>query len=77
MRKYELMPYFVANGDGSFTEVKATVTNDKAKELKEKFGDLATDVVDEVLWAIKHEDNRMYYEIKFWNEVKTNLNTTN
>ena len=47
----------------------------KVIELEEKFGNLAIDVVNEVINAIKHEDNKMYYEIKFWNEVKNILET--
>ena len=30
-------------------------------------------VVDEIIDAIKHEDNRMYYEIKYWEEVKQEI----
>ena len=29
--------------------------------------------VDEIIDAIKHEDNRMYYEIKYWEEVKQEI----
>jgi hypothetical protein len=29
--------------------------------------------VEEIIDAIKHEDNRMFYEIKFWQEVKTEI----
>lgn len=46
-----------------------TQPKDKAAELKTKYGELAIDVVNDVLNAIKHEDNVMYYEIKFWNKV--------
>jgi hypothetical protein len=60
---------FEVNDDGSFLENKATKPEDKAAELKTKYGELAIDVVNDVLNAIKHEDNVMYYEIKFWNEV--------
>ena len=29
--------------------------------------------VDEIIDAIKHEDNRMYYEIKYWEKVKQEI----
>jgi hypothetical protein len=62
------------NNDGTFSENKVTNPEDKADELKTKFGELAIDVVDEVISAMEHEDNGMYYEIKFWTEVKEILN---
>jgi hypothetical protein len=62
---------FKLNDDGSFTENK--VSDAKANELKTKFGELAIDVVNEVLGTIEHEDNRMYYEIKFWTDVQSVL----
>lgn len=70
MTKVNTMHSFTLNDDNSFTENKVTLPKDKADELKTKFGKLAIDVVQEVIGAIEHEDNRMYYEIKFWNEVK-------
>jgi len=45
----------------------------KATELRTKFGELAIDVANEVIEAIEHEDNRMYYEINFWKNVKSSL----
>lgn len=59
---------FKLNDDGSFTENKVSDAKEKATELKTKFGELAIDVVNEVLGAIAHEDN---YEIKFWTDVKS------
>lgn len=64
---------FTLNDDGTTTENKVTVATEKATELKTKFGELATDVVNEVLGAIEHEDNVMYYEIKFWTDVRNAL----
>lgn len=61
---------FTLNNDNTFTENVLAKGQDKADELKTKFGYLALDVVNEVLDAISHEDNVMYYEIKFWNSVK-------
>lgn len=61
---------FTLNDDNTFTENKTIESEDKANELKTKFGDLAIDVASEVLSTIEHEDNRMYCEIKFWTEVK-------
>ena len=73
MDKVNVINSFVLNDDRSFTENKATDVNDKANQLKSKFGDLAIDVVNEILGAIEHEDNVMYYEIVFWNDVKNSL----
>lgn len=64
---------FKLNEDGTFTENKPTQAQDKVQELKTKFGELAIEVANEVLNAInaiEHEDNVMYYEIKFWTDVK-------
>lgn len=69
--KVNTMHSFTFNEDGTQTENKATDPKAKAEQLKTKFGELATDVVEEVIQAIEHQDNVMYYEIKFWNEVKT------
>ena len=70
------MHSFTFNEDGTQTENKVTEPKDKADELKTKFGELAINVAEEVIGAIEHEDNRMYYEIKFWNEVKGLLAVT-
>jgi len=72
--KINTIPSFKLNEDGSFTENKVTDMNEKATELKTKFGELAVDVVDEIIGAIEHEDNVMYYEIKFWSSVRDVLN---
>jgi siderophore synthetase component len=61
---------FKLNDDGSFSENEVTDVKEKATELKRKFGELVIDVVNEIIGAIEHEDNVMYYEIKFWNDVK-------
>lgn len=71
MTKVNTIHSFKLNDDGSFTENKVTDANEKATELKAKFGELAIDVVNEVLNAIEHEDNVMYYEIKFWTDVRS------
>jgi hypothetical protein len=73
MTKVNTIHSFKLNDDGSFTENKVSDANEKANELKTKFGELAIDVVNEVLGAIEHEDNVMYYEIKFWTDVKSVL----
>ncbi len=49
--------------------IEKTPAEDKAIELPNKFGSLASDVAQEVLNAIKYEDNIMYFEIIFWEEV--------
>lgn len=64
---------FTLNEDGTATENKVTRVDEKAIGLKTKFGELAIDVVNEVLGAIEHEDNVMYYEIKFWTDVRSAL----
>jgi hypothetical protein len=74
MKEVNTIHSFVFNDDGSFTEKKVSDANEKANELKTKFGELAIDVVNEVLGAIEHEDNVMYYEIKFWQKVKQEIN---
>ena len=68
---------FDVRNDGSFSENKVLNTDEKANELIGKFDHLAIDVVNEILDAIKHEDNVMYYEIKFWTEVKNILQLNN
>lgn len=73
MSKVNTIHGFKLNDDGSFTENKVPDAKEKANELKTKFGELAIDVVNEVLSAIRHEDNVMYYEIKFWTEVQSVL----
>ena len=73
MTKVNTIHSFKLNDDGSFTENKVTDATEKATELKTKFGELAIDVVNEVLGAIEHEDNVMYYEIKFWTDVRSVL----
>jgi len=73
MTKVNTIHSFKLNDDGSFTENKVTDATEKATELKTKFGELASDVVNEVLGAIEHEDNVMYYEIKFWTDVRSAL----
>ena len=73
MTKVNTIHSFKLNDDGSFTENKVTDVTEKATELKTKFGKLAIDVVNEVLGAIEHEDNVMYYEIKFWTDVRSAL----
>ncbi len=73
MTKVNTIHSFKLNDDGSFTENKVSDATEKANELKAKFGELATDVVNEVLGAIEHEDNVMYYEIKFWTDVQSVL----
>ncbi len=70
MEKVNTMHSFTFNQDGTTTENKVTEPKAKAEQLKMKFGEFAIDVVNEVIGAIEHEDNVMYYEIKFWNEVK-------
>lgn len=72
--KINTIPSFKLNEDGSFTENKVTDVGGKATELKTKFGELSVDVVDEIIGAIEHEDNVMYYEIKFWSSVRDVLN---
>lgn len=67
MKSYKL------NSDGEFIENEVNEASVKAKELINKFGKLAIDVAKEVLGAIEHEDNRMYYEITFWKKVITIL----
>jgi len=64
---------FTLKEDGTFAENKATRATDKAEELVKKFGDKAIDVAIEVIGAIEHEDNTMYYEIKFWKEVRDEI----
>jgi hypothetical protein len=59
--------------DGTFIENKPTQVKEKVEYLKTKFGKLAIEVATEVLSAIEHEDNRLYYEIKFWTDVKNEL----
>jgi len=73
MKKVNTIHSFRLNEDGTTTENKVTKADEKATELKTKFGELAIDVVNEVLGAIEHEDNVMYYEIKFWTDVKSAL----
>lgn len=73
MTKVNTIHSFKLNDDGSFTENKVTDATEKATELKTKFGELAIDVVNEVLGVIEHEDNVMYYEIKFWTDVRSAL----
>ena len=73
MTKVNTIHSFKLNDDGSFRENKVTDATEKATELKTKFGKLAIDVVNEVLGAIEHEDNVMYYEIKFWTDVRSAL----
>lgn len=70
MEKVKTIHSFKLNEDGSFTENKVTDANEKATELKLKFGKYAIDVANEVLSAIEHEDNLMCYEIKFWTDVR-------
>lgn len=65
-----LRQYGTANIDGTFTENKVDLPKIKAEEFKNKYKYLAKDVVNDILDTIKHEDNVMYYEIKFWTEVK-------
>jgi len=47
----------------------------KAKELINKFNshEFALKCCEEILDVIKQDDNRMYYEIKFWKEVKEKI----
>ena len=73
MTKVNTIHSFKLNDDYSFTENKVTDATEKATELKTKFSELAIDVVNEVLGAIEHEDNVMYYEIKFWTDVRSAL----
>lgn len=73
MAKVNTIKSFKLNEDGSFEENNKTNNDEKANELKAKFGELAIDVVKEVLGAIEHEDNLMYYEIQFWTDVKDAL----
>ena len=73
MTKVNTIHSFTLNEDGTTTENKVTKADGKATELKTKFGELAIDVVNEVLGAIEHEDNVMYYEIKFWTDVQSAL----
>lgn len=73
MTKVNTIHSFKLNDDCSFTENKVTDATEKATELKTKFSELAIDVVNEVLGAIEHEDNVMYYEIKFWTDVRSAL----
>lgn len=49
----------------------------KVKDLQEKFSRFSSEVtaklntviaIKEIIEAIKHEDNRMFYEISFWME---------
>lgn len=61
------------NGEVKFEEIKSSTSKEKAEQLIAKFGKLAEDVADEVLNTIKHEDNTMYYEIKFWEEVRAEI----
>ncbi len=56
-------------GNSVFEEVSEDNERQRAKKLIVKFGDVAADVADTVVSAIKHEDNRMYYEIIFWKRV--------
>lgn len=70
MGKVNNIHSFTLNEDGTFTENEVTDENEKALELKNKYGNLSIDVTNEVLGAIEHEDNRMYYEIKFWTDVR-------
>lgn len=42
---------------------------DRALELIEKYGSMAKDVAIDILDSFKHEDNRMYYEICFYEKV--------
>jgi len=73
MTKVNAIHSFTLNDDNSFTENKVTDVNKKVTELKTKFGELAIDVVNEIIGAIEHEDNIMHYEIKFWNDVRSIL----
>ena len=45
-------------------------SNEAAKKMAKEYAQIA---VDEIIDAIKHEDNRMYYEIKYWEEVKQEI----
>lgn len=73
MTKVNAIHSFTLNDDNSFTENKVTDVNKKVTELKTKFGELAIDVVNEIIGVIEHEDNIMHYEIKFWNDVRSIL----
>jgi len=61
MTKVNTIHSFRLNEDGTTTENKVSNANEKANE------------VNEVLGAIEHEDNVMYYEIKFWTDVQSAL----
>lgn len=67
------IPCFKIDENDNFVEVGTSDANKKAEELQMKFGGLAIDVVDEILDVVKYEDNRMYYTIKFYNDVKNVL----
>jgi hypothetical protein len=60
---------FKLNSDDTFTELPTNTAKDKANELIIKFGELAIDVVIEILDVIEPEDNIMYFEIHFWTDV--------
>ena len=64
---------FKIDENDNIIEVGTSDANKKAEELQMKFGGLAIDVVDEILDVVKYEDNRMYYTIKFYNDVKNIL----
>lgn len=66
---------FKLNDDETFEELPTDNVLDKANYLREKYGELASDVANEVLDSIKHEENRMYFEIKFWEDVMNILNS--
>ena len=74
--KKGIQGYKVTQSEGCGVVFEKEEVSNVQKEiinLKEKFGELAIDAATLVWENIKHEDNRMCYEIMFWKEVISEL----